>query len=436
MRPLPRSTDADGMQQLMRELFPICRSITGNGVRETLRIVGERIPVILHEVPSGTRVLDWTVPKEWNIRDEWIKDRSGRRVVDFRANNLHVVSYSVPIRAWVPLTELKTHLFSLPAHPDWIPYRTSYYNESWGFCLAHTVLEQLSDAEYEVCIDSTLEDGSLTYAESVVPGQTTDEVLLSCHICHPSLCNDNLAGISLAVELVAYLQSLPERRYTYRLLFVPGTIGSITWLARNRPRLANVKHGLVITCVGHGDMFTYKKSRRGDAEIDRIAQHVLTHSGEAFEVQDFFPWGYDERQYCSPGFNLPVGCLMRAPHGTFPEYHTSADNLGFVDANDLVGSLHQYRKVVDTLEGNRYFENQCPDGEPQLGKRGLYTAIGGDSRSAERQLTMLWILNLSDGKHSLLDIAERAGVAFADVLATARVLAEHGLLKPVDEASA
>ncbi len=436
MPPVSRSNEADGMQQLMHELFPICRSITGDGVRETLRIVGERIPIVQHEVPSGTRVLDWTVPKEWNIRDAWIKDRSGRRVVDFRANNLHVVNYSIPISGWMPLAELKTHLFSLPAHPEWIPYRTSYYNESWGFCLAHSVLEQLNDAEYEVCIDSTLEDGSLTYAECVVPGQSTDEVLLSCHICHPSLCNDNLAGISLAVKLVAYLQSLPELRYTYRLLFVPGTIGSITWLARNRSRLARVKHGLVITCVGHGDTFTYKKSRRGDAEIDRVTEYVLAHSGKPFEIQDFFPWGYDERQYCSPGFNLPVGCLMRAPHGTFPEYHTSADNLAFVDANDLVESLHLYRKVVDTLEGNRYFENQSPDGEPQLGKRGLYTAIGGDTRSAERQLTMLWILNLSDGKHSLLDIAERAGVSLADVFATAHLLAEHGLLKPVDEVSA
>ncbi len=428
-------SSADAMQQLMRELFPICRSITGNGVRKTLSIVGEHIPLTLHEVPSGTRVLDWTVPKEWNIRDAWIKDRSGRRVVDFRANNLHVVSYSIPVHGWMPLAELKTHLFSLPEHPDWIPYRTSYYNESWGFCVAHSQLTQLNDDEYEVCIDSTLEDGHLTYGECVVPGQSTDEVLLSCHVCHPSLCNDNLAGISLAVALVEYLQSLPHLEHTYRLLFVPGTIGSITWLARNRAHLGNVKHGLVITCVGHGDTFTYKKSRRGNADIDRIAEHVLKNFGAAFAIQDFFPWGYDERQYCSPGFDLPVGCLMRAPHGTFPEYHTSADNLAFVDPSDLIGSLRLYRQVVDVLENNRVFENQFPEGEPQLGKRGLYTAIGGDSKAAERQLTMLWILNLTDGKHSLLDIAERAGVAFADVLATARVLEQHGLLKAVEAGS-
>ncbi len=429
-------SSAAAMQQLMQELFPICRSITGNGVRETLSIVGKHIPLTVNEVPSGTRVLDWTVPKEWNIRDAWIKDRSGRRIVDFRTNNLHVVSYSTPVsQRWLPLAELKTHLFSLPEHPDWIPYRTTYYNETWGFCVAHSLLEQLSDAEYEVCIDSTLEDGSLTYAECVVPGQTDAEVLLSCHVCHPSLCNDNLAGISLAVALVEHLQSLPERRHTYRLLFVPGTIGSITWLARNRDGLRNIKHGLVITCVGHGDTFTYKKSRRGDADVDRAAQHVLRHCGEAFAIQDFFPWGYDERQYCSPGFDLPVGCLMRAPHATFPEYHTSADNLAFVDANDLVTSLRVYREVIGVLEANRCFENQAPYGEPQLGKRGLYTAIGGDSKAAERQLTMLWILNLSDGKHTLLDIAERADVPFADVLSTARVLEQHNLLKPVGGAT-
>jgi len=418
------------MSALMGELFPICRSITGDGVRHTLEIIGRHVALTVHEVPSGTRVLDWTVPKEWNIRDAWIKDLSGRRVVDFRANNLHVVNYSVPVRARMTLHDLKAHLFSLPDQPDWIPYRTSYYNESWGFCLAHRVLEQLTDNEYEVCIDSSLEDGSLTYAECVIEGGSTDEVLFSCHVCHPSLCNDNLAGISLAVALIEHLKSLPRLRYSYRFLFIPGTIGSITWLARNKERLPRVKHGLVITCVGHGEKFTYKKSRRGDTEIDQIVEHVLTHGGQAFEIQEFFPWGYDERQFCSPGFDLPVGCLMRAPHATFPEYHTSADNLDFVSAQTLAESLACYRDVIAVIEENHTYLNQQPYGEPQLGKRGLYAAIGGDSKSAERQLTMLWLLNLTDGRHTLLEIAQRAGIPFAEALNAARVLVQHDLLKP------
>jgi aminopeptidase-like protein len=418
------------MRAMMEELFPICRSITGNGVRQTLEILGRRIPLLIREVPSGTRVLDWTVPKEWNIRDAWIKDLSGRRIVDFRANNLHVVSYSVPVRARMSLADLKTHLFSLPERPDWVPYRTSYYNEAWGFCVTHRTLEQLTEAEYDVCIDSTLTDGSLTYGECIVPGESTDEVLLSCHICHPSLCNDNLAGISLAMALVQHLQALPRRHYTYRILFIPGTIGSITWLAGNREHLDRVKYGLVISCVGHGAKFTYKRSRRGDAEIDKIVAYVLEHSGRPYEIQEFFPWGYDERQFCSPGFDLPVGCLMRAPHATFPEYHTSADNLEFVDATTLLESLDAYREVVTMIEANRTYVNQEPYGEPQLGKRGLYAAIGGDRKSAERQLTMLWVLNLADGQHSLLDIAKRARISFGDAHATALVLEQHGLLKP------
>jgi aminopeptidase-like protein len=421
------------MRSLMEEMFPICRSITGDGVRQTLDILGRHIPIAIREVPSGTQVLDWTVPKEWNIRDAWIKDLSGRRVVDFRENNLHVVSYSVPVRARLTLGELKRHLFSLPDHPDWVPYRTSYYNEAWGFCVTHRQLEQLTDAEYDVCIDTTLADGSLTYGECVVPGESTDEVLLSCHVCHPSLCNDNLAGISLAVALVQHLQRQSQLKQTYRFLFIPGTIGSITWLANNRAHLDRVKYGLVITCVGHGPKFTYKRSRRGDAQIDKIVEYVLAHSGRPFELQDFFPWGYDERQFCSPGFDLPTGCLMRAPHATFPEYHTSADNLEFVEPETLAESLEIYGRVLAMVEENQTYVNQQPYGEPQLGRRGLYAAIGGDSKSAERQLTMLWVLNLADGHHSLLDIAERARIPFDEALATARLLEHHGLLKRTTE---
>jgi aminopeptidase-like protein len=417
------------MHQLMQELYPICRSITGDGVRQTLKIISRHMPLAVSEVPSGTQVFDWTVPREWNIRDAWIKNTRGERIVDFRRSNLHVVSYSVPTHRRVPMEELRSHLYSLPEHPDWIPYRTSYYNETWGFCVSHRQLESFTENEYEVCIDATLADGSLTYGEYYLQGEAEEEVLISCHVCHPSLCNDNLAGISLAVFLAQHLAQQPQRRYSYRFLFIPGTIGSITWLARNADRVGRIRSGLVVTCVGDSGPFTYKKSRRGNAEIDRVVEHVLSHSGRPFQLQTFFPYGYDERQYCSPGFNLPVGCLMRSPHGTFPEYHTSADNLQFVRAESLQESLALYIDVVKVLEANRSYMNTNPQCEPQLGKRGLYQAIGGDRDASAKQLAMLWVLNLSDGHHSLLDIAERAKIGFPVVESVARVLVEHRLLR-------
>jgi aminopeptidase-like protein len=309
---------AGAMHALMTELYPICRSITGEGVRQTLRILQRDIPLEVREVPTGTPVFDWTVPKEWNIRDAYVKDAQGRRVIDFQKCNLHVVSYSIPIKKKVSLGELRKHLFSLPDRPDWIPYRTSYYNETWGFCLSHRKLEALTEGEYEVCVDATLTDGHLTYGEYVIPGESSDEVLISCHICHPSLCNDNLSGVAVATFLAAQLTRGSKPRYTYRFLFIPGTIGSITWLARNEAHVQRIKHGLVVTCVGDGGRFTYKKSRRGNAEIDRVALHVLKQSGHPYVSEDFFPYGYDERQYCSPGFNLPVGCLTEVFPSTTP----------------------------------------------------------------------------------------------------------------------
>ncbi len=417
------------MHELMAELYPLCRSITGDGVRQTLAILRCHIPLEIHEVPSGTRVFDWTVPKEWNIRDAYIKNARGDRVIDFQKSNLHVVSYSIPIKKKMPLAELRKHLFSLPDHPDWIPYRTSYYNETWGFCLSHRQLEALPEGEYEVCVDASLNDGHLTYGEYVIPGESSDEVLISCHVCHPSLCNDNLSGIAVATFLAAHLTQGHKPRYTYRFLFIPGTIGSITWLARNEARVGRIKHGLVMTCVGDGDRFTYKKSRRGNAEIDRAVTHVLKYSGAAWTVQEFFPYGYDERQYCSPGFDLPVGCLMRSLHGSFPEYHTSADNLDFVRPEYLEESLARYLDVVEVLEHNRTYVNLNPRCEPQLGKRGLYQAIGGDSEAAKKQLAMLWVLNLSDGRHSLLDIAERAGYDFGTIQSITNTLLRQNLLE-------
>ncbi len=422
-------TAGRGMHSMVEELYPICRSITGDGLRETLRRIGTRIPLDIHEVPSGTQVFDWVVPKEWNLRDAYVKNASGERVIDVQSSNLHVVNYSVPVRARLPLRELKQRLHTLPAHPDWIPYRTSYYRESWGFCLSQRHLESLTEGEYEVVIDSSLENGSLTYGECVIQGETADEVLISAHCCHPSLCNDNLSGIAVATFLARELLARP-RRLTYRFLFIPGTIGSITWLSRNERIVPRIKHGLVLACVGDRGEFSYKKSRRGDARIDRAMKHVLSRSGRAHRIRDFSPYGYDERQYCSPGFNLPVGCLNRTPHGCFAEYHTSADNLDFVSAEALEGSMRLCLEVFEVLEEDVRYVNVNPRCEPQLGRRGLYRELGGYPDAEQRELAMLWILNLSDGGNSLLDIAERSNLEFSMISEVAAELSRHGLLVP------
>jgi aminopeptidase-like protein len=416
------------MHGLIAELYPICRSITGDGVRESLRIIQQRIPLTVHEVPTGTRVFDWTVPKEWNIRDAYIKNSRGERVVDFRKSNLHVVSYSVPVKARMRLEELRGHLHSHPEHPDWIPYRTSYYNENWGFCLPHRQLTELEDEEYEVCIDSTLEEGHLTYGEYYLPGESRDEVLISCHICHPSLCNENLSGVSLVTLLARALKKL-SRRYSYRFLFLPTTIGSITWLAVNQDRVPAIKHGLVAACVGDPGRLTYKKSRRGDAAIDRAAAHILRHSAAEYEVIDFTPYGFDERQFCSPGFNLPMGVLTRSRHDCYPEYHTSADNLDLVQPQYLADSFIKYRSILDLLEKNRKYRSLNPHCEPQLGKRGLYRRVGGQAGGRVEELPLLSVLNMSDGNHDLLDIAERSGLDFESVKVAADALRESGLLE-------
>jgi len=419
------------MHELISELYPICRSITGDGVRQTLEIVGREIPLDVSEVPTGTSVLDWTVPREWNIRDAWIKDKGGNRIVDFRECNLHVVSYSTPIHATVSRDELEQHLYSLPDQPAWVPYRTSYYQETWGFCLSENQRKALTDDEYEVCIDSDLSDGHLTYGECVVPGSSEREVLISSHVCHPSLCNDNLAGIAVAVQLARRLRAA-GLRHTYRFVFAPGTIGAITWLARNRDVTPRIDHGLVLTCVGDPAPFTYKKSRRGDAPIDRAAAYVLGDGGvNGNKVVGFHPYGYDERQYCSPGFDLGVGCLMRSHHGQFPEYHTSADDLDFVRPEALTGTVETCLRIIEVLEHDVRYRNLSPYGEPQLGKRGLYRSMGGAPDAKTNELALLWVLNQSDGENSLLDIAERSGLDFTLIRWAAGTLFDHELLEPI-----
>jgi aminopeptidase-like protein len=420
------------LYDLIRELYPICRSITGNGLRESLGRIQRLVPIQIHEIASGTPVLDWTIPKEWNIRDAWIKDGTGTKVVDFGRSNLHVVNYSVPIRRSMPLEELRSHLFTIPDHPDWVPYRTSYYRETWGFCLSHNQLQQMTDGEYEVCIDSSLEPGHLTFGELFVPGEDEGEFLISAHICHPSLCNDNLSGVSIAAHLARDLLGQKQRRRSYRFLFIPGTIGAITWLARNAHHVGRIRGGLTLVCLGDASHLTYKRSFQGQGEVDRVVAHLLRHCGEPSEIIDYFPYGYDERQFNSPGFRLAVGSLMRGRHGQFAEYHTSADNLDFVDPDQLARSYEFLRRVIDTLEVNRCYRNLFPYGEPQLGKRGVYREMGDADQTV--QLAMLWVLSLSDGTQSLLDIAERSGVGYelirraASVLEECKVLEETGFV--------
>jgi aminopeptidase-like protein len=375
-------------------------------------------------------VFDWTVPKEWNIRNAHIKDSTGKTVVDFRNSNLHVLNYSAPISGKMPLSRLKEHLHTLPEQPDWIPYRTSYYKENWGFCLSHSQMRKLADGDYEVLVDASLEEGHLTYGEYFLPGQTEAEILISTHICHPSLANDNLSGIALAAFLARHIGQAP-RKYSYRFLFTPGTIGSITWLSLNESQAGRIKHGLILACVGDPGRITYKKSRRGDVEIDRAVIQVLKDAGDPYELLEFSPYGYDERQFCSPGFNLPVGCFMRTPHGRFPQYHTSADDLDLVRAESLADSLSKALAVMALLEGNGRYMNLNPKCEPQLGKRGLYGSIGGQSDGRAHELAMLWVLNLSDGNNTLLDIAERSGLTFASIRSAAAALHHSGLLKEI-----
>jgi aminopeptidase-like protein len=413
------------MHRLVAELYPIPRSITGDGVRQTLAKLRERIPLEIHEVPSGTRAFDWTVPDEWNVREAYVANVAGERLIDFRKHNLHLVGYSTPIRAKMSLAELRPHLHALPDRPDWIPYRTSYYKPSWGFCLSQRQLEALPEGDYEVVIDATLAPGSLTYGELLLPGRSTDEILLSAHICHPSLANDNLSGIAVLTFLAAELAKR-SLKHSVRFVFAPGTIGAITWLARNERTARRIRHGLVVAGVGDSGDFTYKRSRRGDAVIDRAVAYVLSSSGR---VIDFVPYGYDERQYCSPGFNLPVGLFMRTLHGTSPRYHTSGDDLSFVHADKLEESLRTILSVVDVLERNGTFVNTNPKCEPQLGRRGLYEGLAGRASPREVEMAMLWVLNLSDGGYDLLRIAERSGLAFGVIADATEALLKAGLLR-------
>ncbi len=422
-----RGTGAD-LHALCARLYPFLRSITGDGVRRTLAVLGEQIPITVTEVPSGTPAFDWAVPNEWTVREAWLRAPDGRVVCNIRDHNLHLVNYSAPFRGRLPLAELRPRLFSLPDRPDWIPYRTSYFKEDWGFCLRHRDLEALDDGVYEVCVDTSLAPGALTFGECVLPGRTDDEVLVSTHVCHPSLANDNLSGIAVASRL-AMLLSHTDRRFTWRFVFAPSTIGVITWLSQREDVVRRIQHGIVVSGVGDPGQFHYKSSRRGNTEIDRIWRHVLAESGVSHRILPFMPYGYDERQYCSPAFDLAVGCFSRSTYGSYPQYHTSADDLSFIGPVQLEESLGLLLRTASVLERNVSPVNLSPKGEPQLGRRGLYSLIGGHNESQKMQLALLWVLNQGDGRQTLIDIAERAGLPFDLVDEATVALNQCGLVQ-------
>ena len=417
-------TIGEELVELMRELFPIPRSLTGNGVRDTLARLARDVPLELIETPSGTQIFDWTVPREWNLRGAWIDGPRGERVLDVADSPLHVLGYSQPVDAVLALDELRGHVFTHRDDPDLVPYRTSYWKEQWGFCMSRRQLEALEDENYRVVIDASLEDGSLTSGEVNIPGATEAEFLLSTYVCHPALANDNLSGI---VVLWALARTLGQQRltHTYRLLWSPGTLGPLCWLSRNLETLARVEHGLVVSCVGDPGPLRYKRSRRGDAAVDRVAAYVLAGEPGSI-VTEWQPSGGDERQYCSPGFDLPVGTLSRTPHGLFPQYHSSADDLTLVTPEALASSFRTALTIIDLVETNGRYRNRSPYGEPQLGRRGLYQSVPDGTNP---ETAFLWLLNLSDGGHDLLEIAERAGLPFETIRDAAAVLAQHELLE-------
>ena len=439
-----KSIDKNEIYSLMEELYPICRSITGEGIRKSLKILKKNIDLNIFEVSTGTKVFDWKVPNEWNIKDAYVKNKNGKKIIDFKESNIHLVSYSIPINEKISLKDLKKHLHSLPKKPNSIPYVTSYYKENWGFCLADNKLKLMKDDYYNVKIDSSLKSGSLTYGEYFKKGKISDEVLISTYICHPSLCNDNISGVAVSAILAKILAKI-NTYYSYRF------IGAITWLSKNKKNLSKIKHGLVITCVGSGNNITYKKTRDGNSRIDNVVIEILKKFKKNFKIREFYPFGSDERQFCSPGINLPVGVLMRTPYYEFKEYHTADDNFKLIKKKWLNDSLITLCKIISKLENEKISEkpknkkiielkhdtylNLKPKCEPQLGKRKLYREISKqrlvDKNDSEnlKEMSIFWVLNFSDGIHSLEDISKKSGLTLELLKKSTKRLVEKKLLK-------
>lgn len=426
------SEHGDKIYGLMKELFPICRSLTGDGLRYTLDRIAEEIPLVEYEVPSGTQVFDWTIPDEWNPRSAWIETPSGKRICDFSENNLHLLNYSMPFEGEVGLEELKKHIYTRPDLPDAIPYVTSYYQRRWGFCMRHSDFEALQPGKYRVMIDVELRPGSLTYADLVLPGDTEEEILLSTYICHPSMANNELSGPALTTYLAKYLMAKKNRHYTYRFVFAPENIGVVTYLSRNlRILQERVRAGYVVTCVGGPGQVTYMESRAGDSLVDKVTRHVLRHRNEGGRILDFTHSGSDERRYNAPGVDLPVGCLVRTRFFDYPEYHTSLDDLNFVSVTQMAASYDLYCECIDTLELNRRYRvtTLC---EPNLGSRGLYPTVGAPDSVSEEVDDFLALCSYCDGVHDLIDIADLHRKPISNFSPRVRSFLEAGLLEVVE----
>ena len=422
------------MHSLMTELFPICRSLTGPGLRQTLSRFADFVPFTLHEVSSGTKCFDWTVPPEWIVRDAWVENSAGERVIDFQVNNLHLVGYSEPVDVTLSLTELKEHLHALPDLPDAIPYVTSYYRRYWGFCLTQKQLDQMPEDTYRAVVDTTLDGtGSLTYADLLIPGDSDEEILLSSYSCHPSMANNELSGPVLTTWLARYLMDLPQRRYSYRIVIVPETIGSIAYISRHLETLRrNVRAGYVVNCVGGPDQATFLESRTGDTLAERGALHVLNSREEPFKHWTYARRASDERQYCSPGVELPVASVLRSKYHDYPEYHTSLDDLDFVRPEHMQASYDLYVEIITTLEANRTYRATVPC-EPQLGPRGLYPNLGDRTHQETALYDRMALLAYADGNTDLIEIAERNDSTVARLAEHIPALAENGLLLETGE---
>lgn len=428
----PKSTNqiAQEMETYFDRLWPICRSITGPGFRDSLSILSELMPMKKMRFPTGKKVLDWIVPKEWRIRDAYLIDPNGKKRADFKVNNLHIVNYSVPFRGRMTLKELRPRLYTIPDQPTAIPYRTAYYTESWGFCVANDDLKTFPEGEYEVVIDSSLEDGFVELGEAVIPGESSQEIFFSTYLCHPSMANNELSGPLLTAFLYQKILELAQRRFTYRFVICPETIGSICYLSKRGTHLTKkMVAGYQVTCVGNPGPLTYKKSRCGNTLADRAAMEMLKHF-PASDITCFNPVeGSDERQYCSPGFKLPLGSLMRTRYMKYPEYHTSLDNKEFIRFSTLIETLNVYFSIVKNIESNGFFKNTVMKGEPQLGRRGMYPPLGAAKTADGRTAALMWSLSLLDGSRDLFDVAEVSGIPMQSISEAVNELCSAGLLE-------
>lgn len=418
------------MYLFAEELFPLCRSITGDGVRETFKRIQKFLPELkIFEIPTGTKCFDWTIPKEWNISDAYIKNSAGERIVDFQKSNLHVVNYSIPVNLKMNKEELRPNLYTLPQMPDAIPYVTSYYQEKWGFCLSQNLLDSMKEDEYHVVIDSKLRDGSLSYAELLIPGQTDKEIFLSTYTCHPSMANNETSGPVLATFLAKFIAE-EKRKYSYRIIFVPETIGAIAYLSKNIEAMkAKIHAGFQLTCVGDDRAYSYMPSRKGNTITDKIIKHALKHKVTSYRSYSFLERGSDERQYCAPGVELPVASIMRTKYAQYPEYHTSLDNMSLISAEGFQGSYNIHIECIKLLENNETYVATVL-GEPQLGKRGLRSNTGARGLVVNF-LTISNILAYADGEADLIDLAESLNMYALDLVPSIEVLLQHELLKKV-----